>query len=150
MKLSSAVFAFVLSATIGATAQDGPKILRVVPMGKVIPPPKSQPHSSLPPPVETPVTVAHAVLCLFPFSLKEASLAVEAKDDKWLESLNCIIANEGIPVVVIERNSLGWQVRLRPPGGEGSTLWGTRLDFKAPTGEPLDDSLRPIRQKAVR
>ena len=35
-----------------------------------------------------------------------------ARDRKWLQVLNCIQAKAGLKVTVIERNSLGWQVRV--------------------------------------
>jgi hypothetical protein len=66
-----------------------------------------------------------------PDHLKEAAVAKTAQDPKWLEGLGCISAKGGIPVVIIERESFGWQVRLRPPGQEGMTVWGRRFDFRS-------------------
>lgn len=87
------------------------------------------------------VTDENALLCTSPFRIKEAYSASVANDEKWLRSLNCVRARGGIPATVIERNSLGWQVRL-----EGVTMWGDRLQFRAPTGEYMDDFGKLIRR----
>ena len=57
-------------------------------------------------------TAANALLCASPLTIKDAYQAVLASDRKWLQELNCIQAKAGLKVTVIERNSLGWQVRV--------------------------------------
>ena len=94
--------------------------------------------------VDMPLTAEGAILCGSPLRIKEAYSAVIAGDEKWLKSLDCISAKAGLSVIVIERNTLGWQVRLRLPNGDGVTLWGDRLQFRSPAGEYLNDYGRPI------
>lgn len=77
------------------------------------------------------VTRSDAVLCVSPFSLKEAHVAANTRDEKWLKSLGCIIARAGISAVLIETNSLGRKARLRLPSGEGVTVWGYGGEFVA-------------------
>src|SRR4051794_10533634 len=48
-----------------------------------------------------------AILCLSPASIKDAYQAAIAADTSWLKSLNCVSARGGIPITVLERNSLG-------------------------------------------
>src|SRR5438034_1152686 len=66
------------------------------------------------------VTRAGAVLCVSPFSLVEAGAA----------------ASNGIPVLLIDDNSLGMKARLRLPNGEGATLWGKGGEFVSTSPPP--------------
>jgi hypothetical protein len=100
---------------------------------------------------ETFLTGEGALLCVSPFNLKEAGAAYMVENQNWLNSLGCIHAKAGIPVLVIERNSLGWQVRLMPPGKEGITVWGNGSRFiplgQAPRESPQGTA--PLSQAAA-
>lgn len=96
--------------------------------------------------VEKVVTRDGAVVCAFPFNLKEAYQAVIADDSQWLKSMACGAIRGGIAVTVIDRHKDAWQVRLHPPDSNGLTVWGSRLEFRTPDGDYLDDYGRPIRK----
>lgn len=96
-------------------------------------------------PIEEGQTGDYALLCTSPLAFNDAHAAIQSRDEGWLKSLGCITARSGIPIRVIERNSLGWKVRLQPPGGEGVTLWAySALSLRGPSGETLDYDGRPI------
>ena len=78
-----------------------------------------------------------AILCMYPFNLKEAAAAVS--DAKWLRSLNCFSLPVGLPVIRIQPDISSftepWQVRVQLPSGEGVTLWGYHFAFTKPNGD---------------
>ena len=85
-------------------------------------------------------TAANALLCASPLTIKEAYQATIAGDRKWLQKLNCIQAKAGLQVTVIERNPLGWRVRVNVsdqgtelPQAEHTALIG-RAERKAEVG----------------
>jgi hypothetical protein len=57
-------------------------------------------------------TAANALLCVSPLAIGDAYQAVLAGDRKWLRELNCIQAQAGLKVTVVERSSRGWRVRV--------------------------------------
>lgn len=88
------------------------------------------------------LTDKHAILCISPLKLDEGHKAVIAQDTRWLESLGCKVFNAGISVIRIrpymfESVSEPWQVRVRPKGESGSTLWGYFFAFTLPDGTPV-------------
>jgi hypothetical protein len=84
-------------------------------------------------------TSSVAILCISPFSLKEAAAAVA--DAKWLKSLNCFSLPVGLSVIRIQPAMSSftepWQVRVQFPSGEGATLWGYHFSFTKPNGDKI-------------
>jgi hypothetical protein len=92
------------------------------------------------------VTAEHAILCLSPGSLHEASRPGIARNQARLRDLHCLRTGPGIPLTVIERSHDSiWKVSFRPQGISGGvTLWGRVSSFATPDGEPL---IQPTRVK---
>jgi hypothetical protein len=102
---------------------------------------QKQPLGASPlPSTKTPIiTKAGAVLCKFEMSFGEAEKAIQADDEQWLNSIGCMQAQGGVPVVPIDTTDLWgkpravWRVRVRPSSGEGMTMYGHSWDFEIAT-----------------
>lgn len=87
------------------------------------------------------VTDNGGMLCQSFTDLPEAAKAF--RDERWLLSLHCRLAGNGLPVIKIEElNSTEyfnpWKVRLLLPDGQGITVWGPAFSFK-----PLPQGTKP-------
>jgi hypothetical protein len=93
------------------------------------------------------VTAPRAVLCLSPSNLREAVQPAISKDQGRLRRLRCMRTDFGIPITLTGDNStlhLGapWQVRVRPQGIQGVTMWGYHSSFALRDGTAVAEQMR--------
>jgi hypothetical protein len=98
------------------------------------------------------VTRAGSLLCVEPYSFREAWQAIGQNDTKWLHTLGCVNAVAGIPVTLIETSSIKhpsieWKVRVRTPATDGMTLYGLQSGFQTADGRSLSHDGTPMAKR---
>lgn len=79
-------------------------------------------------------TAANVLVCADPLSVKDAYKAASGRDPAWLKELGCVYVAGGIPGVLLDGDYIDgtWRVRLRPPGRDGTTVYGWSCSFRLP------------------
>jgi hypothetical protein len=93
------------------------------------------------------ITSDFTVLCESAFSLTEATKAASKRDSNWLKQLNCVKADAGLEVTLVEPVTwflsdltIPWKVRAPTKDGKGVTVYVDHSELRWPDGNYIHPS----------